>query len=191
MTAARRLLADPHARLGDWAQTYSGRIFWPLDPHPEEVHIVDIAHALAYSCRFGGHARFFYSVAQHSVLVSEICDEEDALWGLLHDAAEAYVGDMIRPLKRTVVMSSYRTIEKNVQEAICEKFGLRYEMPASVHRADNMLLATEARDVMGGETRTWNLTQRPLPKLRIASMTPEQAEARFLMRFAELGGQFE
>jgi hypothetical protein len=178
-------------RLGDWAQTYTGGVFWPLDPRPADVRLLDIAHALAQTCRFGGHARFFYSVAQHSVLVSDICDEEDRLWGLLHDAAEAYVGDMIRPLKSLGIMANYRAIEQNVQEAICEKFGLPYGMPPSVQRADNVLLATEARDVMGGESRPWNLYQQPLRCVELASWQPAFAEAQFLTRFAELGGRAE
>src|ERR1019366_9954250 len=80
-------------------RTYSGVRFKPLDPDPA-VGISDIAHALANQCRFGGHSSAFYSVAQHSVRVSEICAAEDALWGLLHDASEAYLVDVPAPLKQ-------------------------------------------------------------------------------------------
>src|ERR1039457_118422 len=80
--------------------TFSGLRFWPLDPNPEKILIDDIAHALAHQCRFGGHASRFYSVAEHSVHVSRLCPPEDALWGLLHDASEAYLVDLPRPLKQ-------------------------------------------------------------------------------------------
>src|SRR4051794_15527189 len=86
-------------RRGGWITTFSRRQFWPLDPHSDEIHIEDIAHSLSQQCRFGGHSRSFYSVAQHSCLVSALCKANDALWGLLHDASEAYLGDIPRPLK--------------------------------------------------------------------------------------------
>src|SRR4051812_6540197 len=85
---------------GDWMQTISGKAFFPLDPRPADVDIQDIAHALAFQCRFGGHVKEFYSVAEHSVRVSLICAHEDAKWGLLHDATEAYLSDIVRPVKR-------------------------------------------------------------------------------------------
>src|SRR5579885_2784587 len=86
-------------RHGDWIQTYCGVAFYPLDPRPEEILIEDIAHALSMLCRFTGHVKRFYSVAQHCVYVSHRCDPKDALWGLLHDAAEAYLNDISRPVK--------------------------------------------------------------------------------------------
>src|SRR5262245_27549306 len=109
-------------RIGDWMQTISGRKFWPLDPRPEEVCIEDIGHALSLVCRFGGHCHTFYSVAEHSVRVSLLAEDmakSSAHWtdenirmialsGLLHDAAEAYIGDMVRPLKRQPQMVSFR-----------------------------------------------------------------------------------
>jgi len=95
-----------------WFLTASGKRFWPLDPRPEDICIEDIAHALSHICRFGGHVREPYSVAQHSVIVSMIVKPENALYGLLHDAAEAYAGDMVRPLKRG--MPAYRSIESAV-----------------------------------------------------------------------------
>src|ERR1017187_10636100 len=74
--------------------TFSGIHFWPLLPNPADIRIEDIAHALSNQCRFAGHAREFYSVAEHSVRVSQLCPPEDALWGLLHDASEAYLTDV-------------------------------------------------------------------------------------------------
>ena len=81
-------------RNGSWLQTYTGIQFWPLDPRPEEIDIQDIAHALSLLCRFNGHCQRFYSVAEHSVHVSTILAPEFGLWGLLHDAAEAYLSDI-------------------------------------------------------------------------------------------------
>ena len=77
-------------RIGSWLQTYTGKKFYPFDPREEEVDILDIAHALSQLCRFGGHTKEFYSVAEHCVLVSMCCPSEVKLLGLLHDAAEAY-----------------------------------------------------------------------------------------------------
>lgn len=136
-------------RRGDWMQLASGKAFYPLDPRPEDIELADIAGALSRVCRFGGHVSAFYSVAQHSVLVSQVCDPADALWGLLHDASEAYLGDLIRPLKRQPECAGYCAAEARLMAVICERFGLPPEMPASVARADEVLLATEARDLMG------------------------------------------
>ena len=89
-------------RKGDWMQTHSGIQFWPLDPRPEDILIEDIAHALSNQCRFAGHCCFHYSVAQHSVLVSENVPAQDAMWGLLHDAGEAYLVDLPRLRSSTI-----------------------------------------------------------------------------------------
>lgn len=93
-------------RKGDWIQTYTGRQFWPLDPKPEEVCIEDIAHALSQQCRYAGHTIRFYSVAQHSVEIALRVPRAAALWGLLHDAAEAYLVDLPRPVK--YLMPAYK-----------------------------------------------------------------------------------
>lgn len=182
-------------RIGDWMQTVTGRRFYPLDPRPEEIHIADIAGALSRVCRFGGHCREFYSVAQHSVLVSHVCDPKDALWGLLHDASEAYLGDLIRPLKHQPFAAEWRKIESDLQRMIEQRFGFDLWRPlVSVHVADQAALATEARDLMGHDCLArwgggWEslrgieplaATIRPLP--------PREAEAEFLMRFAALNG---
>ncbi len=172
-------------RPGDWMQTFSGKRLWPLDPQPEEICIEDIAHSLAFTCRFGGHARFLYTTAQHSLLVASHCNEADALAGLLHDAAEAYVGDCIRPIKRMGTMNAYCKMEKKIQKVIFAKWGLAPEIPGSVYIADAQLLATEARDVMGADWREWNLDEEPLVAT-IEPMKPERAEELFLSRFRKL-----
>src|ERR1039458_2829532 len=121
-------------------RTYSGLIFWPLNPDPALIRIEDIAHSLAHQCRFGGHSRVFYSVAQHSVRVSEICATEDALWGLLHDASEAYLVDVPAPLKQLPAVAANRRAEQRLQAIIFERFGLPARQPKSVTAADLQLL---------------------------------------------------
>jgi uncharacterized protein len=128
-------------RKGDYLITISGRKFWPMDPAVEDVDIHDIAWALSRICRFGGHVNTHYSVATHCTAISYLVPEEDALWALLHDASEAYVGDMVRPLKNS--MEEYREAEERVISVIMRKFGLPDKMPESVHYADKMILEAE------------------------------------------------
>jgi hypothetical protein len=174
-------------RRGDWIQTFTGVQFWPLDPRADEIRIEDIAHALAQQCRFGGHCRSFYSVAEHSVRVSRVVPPQDALWGLLHDGSEAYCVDVPRPLKRH--LSEYGVIENRLMLAICERFRLPVTMPASVKRADQVLLNTEKRDLTGPAPAPWTVAQgmptEPLQE-RIEPWSPFEAKARFLARFYEL-----
>ncbi len=132
----------------DWITTYSGHPFFPLDPKPVDVRIADIAHALAHLCRFAGHTRRFYSVAQHSVIVSRCVAPELALWALLHDASEAYLCDITSPVKRSSSLSGYRDIERPVQAAICQAFNLPIDEPPLVKAADRLVLHTEQRDLM-------------------------------------------
>lgn len=169
-------------RQGDWFQTISGMQFYPLDPRPEDIRTGDIAHGLSMICRFGGHVREFYSVAQHSVLVSHAVPPRHALWGLLHDATEAYLGDMIRPLKLS--MPAYQEVEKRLEAVIAEVFNLPMPMPREVKHADNMLLMTERRDLLPVH-REWSPRAEPLPGV-IVPWTPARARAEFMDRFVEL-----
>lgn len=176
-------------RVGGWGCTASGRRYWPEDPRPGDIAIEDIAHALALQCRYGGHCSEFYSVAQHAVYVSEACAPNDALWGLLHDASEAYIVDIPRPFKLAMGMQEYLRFEERFMGAICDAFGLPHGMPSSVRLADEVLLATEARDLMphqgeGGVPR-WTLTHPPL-EWRITPWTWRQAREQFLSRFHTL-----
>lgn len=174
-------------RNGDWIQTYSRRRFYPLDPRAEEVYIEDIARGLSMCCRFAGQIREFYSVAQHSVFVSQHCDPKDALHGLLHDASEAYIIDLPRPIKRDPAFAFYREAEKQIMRAIWEAFGLTPDEPESVHKADGRALATEARDLfIDGPLDDWTNSIEPPCKTKIRALSPEAAEHAFLQRFAEL-----
>lgn len=116
-------------RKGDWIITYTGVEFWPLDPRVEDVNIEDISVSLSRLARFTGHTIFTYTVAQHSIYVSEVLFERYkcpklALKGLLHDATEAYTNDINRPLKKLDVFSFFRDIEKHLQNVIYKKFEL-------------------------------------------------------------------
>lgn len=171
-------------RKGDWLQTFTGAVFYPLDPRPEEIHIDDIAHALAMQCRYSGHTSRFYSVAEHCVHVSRVVAPEYALWGLLHDASEAYLVDIPRPLKR--YMPQYHEWESGLMAVICGRFGLSLTMPASVKEADNRMLATEKAVLMGPCEGEWTDTGPALPDVVIECWYPGTGEKMFLDRFWEL-----
>jgi hypothetical protein len=176
-------------RLGDWMQTYTGKMFWPLDPRVDEICIEDIAHSLSHQCRFAGHTEAFYSVAQHSLLVSRQRPLSLALWGLLHDSTEAYLIDLPRPLKRGSEMGwHYKVIENQLMEKICERFGLPTEEPPEVKHYDNVLLSTEQRDLMKKPPHPWFEREEPLPT-KIHPLSPHEAELKFLHRFHELYDQ--
>jgi hypothetical protein len=168
-----------------WIQTRSGRKIEPLNLKPEDVLIEDVAAHLSKICRFTGAVSDFYSVAQHSVLVSVYCEPEDALWGLLHDASEYVLQDVPRPLKHLVEFAFYREAEYRAMSAICKAFGISEIQPASVGVADVRMLATEARDLMSPLHPEWRTLKTPYVR-RIASWSPDQAEISFLRRFRAL-----
>lgn len=191
-------------RRGNWMQTYTGRQFWPLDPRPEEIDLEDIAHSLSMQCRFAGHCYTFYSVAEHCVRVSNALERLRegwpdaplfALMGLMHDASEAYLVDLPRPVKRAV--EGYAEAEELVQSAIWHRFGLCEGQfngrpaviapgcAALIKLADNTLLATEARDLMGKPPVPWEALPDPLPET-IIPWTQGEARAWFIERFNEL-----
>lgn len=174
-------------RKGDWLQTRTGIAFFPLDPRVEEVNIMDIASALSNMCRFTGHTTSFYSVAQHSVHVSEILPPELALAGLLHDAAEAYLVDVPSPLKRLPEFGFYREAEAVLQRVIFKRFGIKgsAEAPA-IKEADLCMLLTEARDVMVTPDLAWLPNSARPRDARIEPWEPKEALSRFLLRFKEL-----
>jgi len=173
---------DP-TRVGDWLQTFTGRCFWPLDPRPEEICIEDIAHSLSLRCRYGGHVTRFYSVAEHSVLVSLRVPRQFALWGLLHDAAEAYTADVPRPLKRN--LPDWKPIEARIMAMVCARFGLPPEEPDAVNAVDLAITGDERVALMLPCARDWGPLPPPLG-VEVCGMGPRRAEKAFLRRFAEL-----
>lgn len=177
---------DGPTREGNWLQTFSGVMFYPIDPRPEEVLIEDIAHSLSNQCRYAGHTNTFYSVAEHCYRMSYIVPKEDALWALLHDASEAYLVDLPRPIKHYSKLGEvYIMLENRVMRAVVKRFNLPIPCPFSVHRADNIMLSTEKRDLMKLPPKPWVETEKPLKGV-IFPMNPCVAEIMFLERFASL-----
>lgn len=175
-----------NGRIGDWIQTHTGVEFYPLDPRPEDIRIEDIAHSLSLQCRFAGHCREFYSVAEHCVRVSREVPREVALWGLLHDAAEAYLVDLPRPLKRFSEMGRlYKEVEERLLTVVCERFGLPLPEPDIVKHFDTVLLMTEKRDLMCAAPKPWEDTAEPLVQ-RISPWIPSYAERIFMTRYSLL-----
>lgn len=159
-------------RKGDWIQTYTGKKFWALDPRPEEIDILDIGHALSLQCRFNGQCDSFYSLAAHSLNVAEfiaqtyheqdpfyseyLLDESELdieyedmiLWGLLHDASEAYLPDVPRPIKK--FLPEYKSVEDGIMLAVAEKFELPEldeEHKAYLKSIDYLMCLVEHKDL--------------------------------------------
>lgn len=176
-------------------QTVSGRRVNPFALAPSDIDVDDIAHALGNQCRFGGHCRQFYSVAQHSCLVADLVRAEggDAtaeLWALLHDAPEAYLSDLPYPLKHFSEFGRlYRDVETRLQQAITEHFGLSPEPPATVREADRALLATERLALMADAWEWPELEGVEPADVAIDPWPPQRAVAEFRSRYRELRQQ--
>jgi hypothetical protein len=176
---------------GPYLQTVSGRWVNPFDPDPEQLDIGDIARALANQCRFGGHSRVFYSVAQHSVIVSRLVEErggdaEDVFAALMHDASEAYLGDMPHPIKhRSPLGAAFKAAEDHLEQALRDRFRIKAGVP-EIKRADRALLATERR-AFSGESWHWPELDGVEPlDLELEAWPPDEAARAFAERFAEL-----
>lgn len=170
-----------------WIQTYTGMQFWPLGPRREDVRLEDIAHALANQCRFNGHCRKFYSIAQHSVLVANDLLARGfagkvVTAGLFHDAAEAYLPDICSPIKGA--FPDFRVFERRLLAVIFDAIGIgvrgvtQLEWDA-IKESDARLLATEARDLMGPPPEPWEGLPLPLPD-KISPWSPKRSKRAFL-----------
>lgn len=167
--------------------TSTAQYFFFDRPEEHDFDIEEIAHALAHLCRYTGHTRTFYSVAQHCVHVSHIVPREFALCGLMHDASEAYLGDVTKPLK--MMLPDYLVIEERVEAAIATQHGLPFTMPDAVKRADLTMLVTEKRDLMpvgfnNSDDGRWP-DIKPLPMV-IRPWTSQEARQAFVTRYWEL-----
>jgi uncharacterized protein len=175
-----------------WIITYTGKKFYQLAPTPAMVDIKDIAHALSNLGRWTGHTRYHYSVAQHSYYASLIVPKKFAFDALMHDASEAYLGDMNRPLKYfTPAGPAYLKIEAKVEEVIFNKFGVRFPLPEEVKDADTQMLYAEKAQLMNVthatayESMKWGRAETEA-NIQIQRWTPRRAEKMFLKRFKEL-----
>jgi len=178
---------------GPWIQSYTGVQIHLFDPSPDEVNLEDIGHHLALTTRYNGAPDRFYSVAQHSVLVSHFCEPEDALEALMHDCAEYVLGDIPRPLKHAPEMQWYRALEERWERVIADKYALTYPWPESVRKADARLLVTEKRDLIQPPQFTvsheeWLHGARQEEPLvaRLTAVSPGEAEIMWRHRLATL-----
>lgn len=175
-----------------WIMTYSGHPFVYANPDPDCIIIEDIAHALSNICRYTGHARTFYSVAEHSVRVSYMVENkygrQFAFEGLMHDAAEAYVSDMNKPLK-TLLGDVYKRVERIAGDAIAKKFGFSAEKTEPVAYCDGALYLAERRDLFGALKPGFTFTHhqdKVAPAEVIRPWSSRTAEVLFLERFHEV-----
>ncbi len=190
-------------RQGTWAQSFTGSEYWPIDPRPEDIHFEDMKWGLAREARYRGQTKFHYSVAQHSVLVSravaglatvrgwswrEIVEAEKI--ALLHDAPEAWIGDVARPLKRQATMKGYRKVEALWWDCIVERYHLQPtpEIMELVEEVDGRIVLDEVQVLMA-DPEMWTRRnrypgRRPLGHLTsIRPMTITEAAAEFELRF--------
>lgn len=168
-----------------WIMLRNGQPFEYADITSNKIDITVIAHALAGLNRFANQTDHPYSVGQHSVMVSRICAPQDALWGLLHDASEAYLVDMPTPLKHFFPL--YKMMERVLQGHIMQSFGLHVAEPVSVKLADTVMLATEGRDLFRNGWPYETLDVKPLTE-RIEPWTYDYTKRAFLKRAKELIG---
>lgn len=167
--------------------TIHGKKIDLISPSPSDIDIYDIAHALSMVCRFGGHTRHHYSVAQHSVYVSKLVPPSLALVGLLHDAAEAYLGDMVSPLKNSGLVHSYTILEDRFVRAIAKRYRLpvaSFSRPA-IRKADAHMLSLEVTQLI---PESWFSAKpvRGFETIKIEKMTQTEAKNAFLERFEHL-----
>lgn len=163
-------------RKGEWIQTYTGRRFWPMDPRPDEIALEDIAHSLSMQCRYAGHCVRFYSVAEHSVHIARHVSEANKRWALVHDAPEAFLVDVPRPVKP--YLTGYYEHEARIMVAICQRFNLPLAMPNEVHAADHGIIADERSNLSECEAE-WTTNHKPIGA-ELAYWPPELAEYEFL-----------
>ena len=171
---------------GSFITTLSGAEFDIENPNVGDIPMYDIAHALSMNCRYNGHITRFYSVAEHSVIVSRLVPPEDALWGLLHDVTEAFVPDIPRPFKPYI--DGFKEVEGRIHESISKVFGLSEEEPDSVFDIDNRIVADEAT-VLFPSPPSWVEDYELLGcGDMIIGLAPVLARQQFLSRFEELTG---
>ena len=185
-------------RPGDWFETYTGRRFHVLDPRPDDVDILDIAHSLAMQCRYNGHCTRFYSVAEHCVHLSRYVERTApgmaSAVALLHDAPEAYTSDVIRPIKnsfREKGLTQFDDIDRAVEAAVFRHFGMpsvaALGLPSWLKALDTRILVDERAVLMNPSQNAWLTDDMEPLGVRIECWQPERAKMEFLRRAVHLG----
>lgn len=175
------------ARPDAWIETYTGVRFSLSAPQPEDVCVEDVAHSLAYQCRYNGHIREFYSVAEHSchvhdLLVREGHRDQVAFSGLMHDATEAYVGDLPAPLKS--ILPDYKRVEYLVWDAVTVAFGMQLTLPVRVRELDRLMVLAEKKRLKFDSDHDWGI-DGDVPDVHIECWGPQEAKTQFALRFAK------
>ncbi len=182
-----------------WIQTYIGMQFWPFSPEYRKIDINDIAHSLANQNRYTGHTRYPYSVAQHSIYVSRILPAPLRVFGLLHDAAETYVHDIVSPMKKYVILrdserhvATFSQVEDQVLSAIAMRFGLPFPFPMAkeIHAADMAVTTREMHHFFPERPAEWKCEHvKPAP-VRIGEWGWKKAKKQFLAEWEILMGDY-
>ena len=173
---------------GNWLQTYSGKAFYIMDPKPEDICIIDIASALSKQCRYAGHCINFYSVAEHCVHVADKVDDKFKLTALMHDASEAYLVDLPRPIKKQI--PQYKVLEAQLEQVIANKYKLIYPFPKEVMSIDNRILMDERIQNMGEPPMAWDKYEENDPiGVKLGYWEPSVATRAFINSFYMYGGK--
>ena len=191
-------------REATWSQSFSGSKYWIMDPMPEDVNMIDIVVGLSNAARFRGQTKYFYSVLQHSVLVSEAVEalalqrgwsdkeaKEAAFEGLFHDSPEAYLGDVARPLKRMRAMREYRRVEALWESCIFNRLNINptKKSRALVKECDQRIVLDEVYAFME-DPDMWPDSGRYLDLeplgVEVKQKTQKQVIEDFYWRYAEL-----
>lgn len=167
-----------------WIQTFRGGQFFPMEPRHEDIDVRDIAHALSMQCRFAGHCLRFYSVAEHCVLMAQKVSALSKRWALLHDASEAYILDMPKPLKAK--LGIYEAVEDRLMKKIAYRLNLG-QMPDEVKVADMRILADERTQNMAACAHPWDHELKGVEPLGVELQywSPERAEHEWLRALTE------
>lgn len=165
----------------NYVRTFTGKSMHPFAPSLDEICIEDIAHGLANTCRFSGQVRHFYSVAQHSVAVASIVPARHRLSALLHDATEAYLGDLAKPIK--LGLPDYQQVEAGLWRVITQKFGISETLDPAIKLADNAALICERNALLAADRQPWPEEKGVKPMKLGTIYSPVFAEAEFLREF--------
>lgn len=183
------LPTDTRYKAAEFIETYTGRMFKPLYPDPRAVSVIDIAHALANQCRYSGHTIWHYSVAHHSCLLAQYTEQVlkrpaiECLQILMHDAPEAYLVDIPRPVKQ--YMPEFRKWDHGINDAVREWLGVAHlPIPDYQDELDSRIISDERAQLMSDSGNDWGHAARHPLDIIISRWSPEHAEQQFLFRYA-------